>query len=71
MPLELSRWVSGDRHGSWVLIEWFVGFDQAVEIEWVVGFDRVVDSTWLDFGFGLVGLGWCGGGVVVVTMVGG
>ena len=48
-----------------------MGFDRTVEIGWVVGFDRAVDSAWLDFGFGLVGLGWCGDVVVVVIVMGG
>ena len=51
-------------------LAWFMGFDQAVEIGWVLGFDRAMDSTWLDFEF-WIRIGWFGGGVVVVTVVGG
>ena len=51
-------------------LAWFMGFDQAVEIGWVLGFDRVMDSAWLDFEF-WIQIGWFGGGVVVVTVVGG
>ena len=47
-----------------------MGFDQAVEIGWVLGFDRAMDSAWLDFEF-WIQIGWFGGGVVVVTVVGG
>ena len=55
-----------DRRGSWVFIE-----------QWRSGGSWVLIEQWIphgwtvDFGFGLVGLGWCGDGVVVVTVVGG
>ena len=52
-----DRYHGGDRRGSWVLIEhWRSGGSWGLIKQWI-------PHGWtLDFGFGLVGLGWFGRG---------